>query len=184
MRLDCLVILTASALLAGCAVHQTADYYPYHDPLISPGAKLGAMPPAVVNAIRAEAGPAEIYDIRKFHHNGRPIYEILFSDSALYPPLYIESDGSVVYPDLATVAVSAQDTIGPSSGGPSAGIKFSDLPINVAKTVHDHAPDAEVGFINKFSLGDHAFYEIAFKDSSRPRMIVTDDGTVVQKMLK
>src|SRR5262245_1043530 len=125
-----------TVLLAGCCCpEETAMVYPYTFPLSSPGERFGGLPPAVQTSIRAQAGGSDIYDIRKLNPDGRVVYEILFVESWRLPPLYVESDGSVLYPDF-TVAVGAnREPIGAVSGGAVGGVKVSDLPINVANTI-------------------------------------------------
>src|SRR5579864_5638427 len=56
-------------LLAACAHHHPAPTESYSriygQPLVSPGTKFAALPPAIQHTIRAEAGQAEIADINK-----------------------------------------------------------------------------------------------------------------------
>ena len=94
----------------GCARHHelaSIDYpIPYNKPLTSPGAKFSALPPAVKNSIRAEAGSAEIADIVKDNSSGEPVYIVYFANGKLMRPLFLAPDGSVLHSDL-TVARGA-----------------------------------------------------------------------------
>ena len=174
--------IAAVLVIAGCAHREkTADVYPYHNPLTSPGAKFAGLPPAVQNTIHAQAGTAEIYDIQKMSNPERIVYKILFRDSAQYPPLYVAADGSVLYPNMNVAVGAAEDSIGVITSGPVTGIKMADVPNAVAKTVQEKAPTAEVAYINKIGTGEKAVYEIAFKDGMRnPKLYVAEDGRLLR----
>src|SRR5512146_2852478 len=75
-RFAWLVVL--SGTLAGCARRDTVQAYPYVHPLASPGAKFAGLPPAVQSTVRAQAGAAELYDIRNAGFPDQDAYEILF----------------------------------------------------------------------------------------------------------
>jgi hypothetical protein len=175
--------LVGVASLVGCATHTEPARYPYHQPLSSPGEKFGGLPPAVQKTVRAQVGSADMYDIRKLDASSdRVVYEILFHDRNRYPPLYVASDGSVLYPDM-TVAVPAEESnIGALSGGAAGGVKFSDLPIGVAHTVLEKEPTAEVAFIHRVYLGGSPFYEVTFKNAKRyQKLLIAEDGAVVNE---
>ncbi len=183
MRFQFLFALALGAMAAGCAQHLATDDYPYHDPLSSPGMKLGGVPPAVQRTIRAEVGAAEIYDIQKKPGRGSRVYKVILANSELYPPLYVRSDGSVLYPNLEVAVSADEDDIGAVSGGPVGGLRLSDLPIDVAKTVQEKAPTAEVGFIRKITAGDRTLYEISFKGNAHPsRMVLSETGVLVESV--
>jgi hypothetical protein len=179
--LGCCALLGAASLV-GCATHTEPARYPYHQPLSSPGEKFGGLPPAVQKTVRAQVGSADMYDIRKLDSSDRVVYEILFHDHTRYPPLYVASDGSVLYPDM-TVAVPAEESnIGALSGGAAGGVKFSDLPIGVAHTVLEKEPTAEVAFIHRVYLGGSTFYEVSFKNAKRyQKLLIAEDGAVVNE---
>jgi hypothetical protein len=106
-------LFVASALVAltgGCASHHEAApavrENPYTLPLVSPGTKFTALPPAVQNTIRAEAGAAEIDRIVTYAGQGKVVYGIYFKNREMNPPLYLAPDGSVLNLDL-TVAKPA-----------------------------------------------------------------------------
>jgi len=179
------LMLLGATLLAGCAHPQpeTAEVYPYYHPLSSPGTKFGGLPPAVQNTVRAEVGGADLYDIAKSDLDERVVYTIYFRNPELFQPLYVESDGSVLYPDKMTVAVPAwQQAIGALSGGPVNGIKVGDLPIKVANTIQEKAPTAEVAYIDKVVVGSNAFYEVTFKNPARnPKILIAENGVLIEK---
>ncbi|MBC8095926.1 MAG: hypothetical protein H7Y43_08945 [Akkermansiaceae bacterium] len=183
-----LFLCGSMALLAiGCASHQRAvinEAYPYKEPLSSPGQKFSGLPPAVQRTVRAQVGTADIYDIDKLTASDESIYRLTFRNSRLFPPLYVKSDGSVMYPDLIHVAVGAgEDDIGALSGGAVSGLKVSDLPQKVVSTIQEKAPTAEVAFINKVSFNDQTFFEVSFKDPLRnPQLVVAEDGVLVKKI--
>jgi hypothetical protein len=183
MKTKTILSLTA-ILLTGCAHEKhLAQEYPYHEPLSSPGKTFSGLPPAVQSSIRAQVGAADMFDMIKTTNSPRTIYKITFQESDLFPPLYVAADGSVIYPDLQTVAVSAHaDTIGVISGGAESGLKLSDLPIKVATTIQEKAPTAEIAYINKIVKGIQVFYEITFKDPlSNPEMLVAEDGSLLKR---
>ena len=101
----------AAFLVAGCVTHhheaaEVTYESAYLRPLASPGGKFGALPLAVQNTIRAEAGSAEIRDIATINRLGELSYEIYFRNEDILPPLLIAANGSVLNPDFS-VAVSA-----------------------------------------------------------------------------
>ncbi len=178
--LACALVLIA--LVLGCASRQPQTAaYPYEHPLASPGAQLGGLPPAVQNTIRAQVGGADIYQITKANRADETVYEITFQQPDRYPPLYVAADGSVLYPDLRVAVGAPVDTFGAVSGGASGGVKFSDLPVNVAKTIQQKAPTAEVAFINKVTINNKIFYEVRFKDERQPQMFIAEDGTLLSQ---
>ena len=99
----CLALLPL--LLAGCATEYVGDTVAYESaykqPLISPGGQFGALPAAVQNTIRAEAGSAEIAVIRTNNISGEWVYDIYFANPVIYPPLYVAKDGAVLRPDFS-----------------------------------------------------------------------------------
>ena len=151
------VMLLVFCGVAGCVQRDATSAYPYVHPLTSPGAKFAGMPPAAQSAVRAEVGATEMYDIRKLNIPDRDIYKIVFRDPELFPPLYVAADGSVLYPDFGVAVPANENTIGAVSGGAESGVSFSDLPINVAKTIHDKAPTGEADFINKIVVGSKTY---------------------------
>jgi len=171
----------ALALVAGCAKDAAyvsapaspAGYqHPYHVPLSTPGARFGGLPPVVQNAVRSEAGTAEIIDARKEMREGRTFYKISFRDSGNFPPLYVGPDGSVLNPDL-TVAVPAPQALNPE-------VKLADLPLEVRKVIQERPSGAEIACINQETWGDHTVYVVSFKEEAhRPKMYVIADGTVL-----
>ena len=182
LRCWCASLLVFSEL-AGCARRDALSTYPYLHPLTSPGAKFAGMPPAAQSAVRAEVGAAEMYDIRKLNIPDRDIYEVRFRYPDLYPPLYVAADGSVLYPDLSVAVTANANEIGPVSGGAESGISFSDLPINVAKTIHDKAPTAEVDFINRVMVGSKTFYHVTFKNPAQhSAMLLTEEGVLTNSL--
>ena len=136
--------------MSGCATqhhtesveNRTSDT-PYTFPLTSPGTKFGALPPAVQNAVRAEAGSAEITDIVKLYRDGTPIYEIHFQNRDLFPPLYVGADGSILHPDLTVAMGAPQDTFGILRGSGGSGIRLSELPPPAMKVLQERVPGAD-----------------------------------------
>jgi hypothetical protein len=125
-------------LLAGCATSnksQKAEHESVYDqPLNSPGAKFGAMPPVVQRTVLAEAGLAEIVDTVRDTSSGRVVYKIYFRDKDVYPPLYVAPDGSVLSADLTVVVSAAHGTR----------IQRADVPAKVLKTIPERARKAGV----------------------------------------
>lgn len=174
-----------AALLAGCAGPQEAStsqyHYLYDEPLVTPGTKFARLPLTVQHTIRAEAGMAQIEDIQKEVHAGRPIYRVTFNNYLSYPPLYIASDGSLLNPDL-TVAVAAPPELASLlTAAPFARITLNDLPPPVIKTVQTRAPDAEIDTITKETRGTETTYVVAFKDHKPARVFVSAQGVVLKE---
>lgn len=169
-------------LLAGCASHHAAVqepartteiHYPYNKPLSTPGWKFGALPQAAQNTVRTEAGTAEIADVKQDIVSGHLVYKIYFQDALTFPTLYIGADGSVLYPDL-TVAIPAPHE--------SPAVKFSDLPLSVAKVLQERAPESEIASIRREYWGDHMVYTVSFKNELRyPKLCIVADGTMLIK---
>jgi hypothetical protein len=181
----CFIATTMVLYAAGCSSRKTAEQpYPYHEPLSSPGQKLSGLPPAVQATIRAQVGGADIHDIQKMGVGDQTAYEITFRAHQLFPPLYVRSDGSVLYPDLQQIAVGAgNDDIGAISGGAASGLRLSDLPQKVVSTIQEKAPTAEIAFITQTNFNGQMHFEISFQDPVRhPKIIVGDDGTFFKKV--
>lgn len=177
------IVSVVGVLLAGCAGGRPAGLAAYHErydkPLLSPGAQFAALPPAVQGTIRAETGSADIAEVVKDTSSGGVVFRIDFQNRALFPPLYIAADGSVLDPDL-TVAIGAPlDTTSIITGGPVAAVTLNDLPPVVVKTIQRRAPDAQVGSIVKEVHGDQTTYIVTFKDRLHPAMRLASDGTVL-----
>lgn len=169
------------ALVAGCAHHPAkvepaepvGAEYPYHKPLSTPGMRFGSLPQVVQNTVLAEAGTAEIADLRRLNHDGQVVYKISFKEEGILPPLFVASDGSVLNPDM-TLAV-------PAPPGPVT-IRFEDLPLAATHTLREKAPDAEIKVINIETWGDHTIYVVSFKDDlHNPKLYIVSDGTVLQQ---
>ncbi len=180
--------LTAWAIcaLCGCAHRQPAQLgeyrTPYNEPLTSPGAEFSAVPPAVQNAIRAEAGAADIAHILKGSDSGKTIYEVSFVRSDELPTLYIAPDGSVLNPDLTVAIGAAGESSYVLTGGPVSGGKQVELPDPVKKVVHDRAPNGKVSAIHTQTWGNQTVYVISFADEAHyPRLYITADGTVLNQ---
>jgi hypothetical protein len=179
-------------LLAGCAVDnwhgwraEKVDNNAYeerfHYQLISPGAQFAALPPAVQNSIRAEAGGSDISYVTKETNGSQPVYVIYFVESELYPPLYIAPDGSVLNEFLEVAVGAPQETVGMLTGGPVTGVTLSDLPMKVVKTIQQRAPSSEIDYITKETHADQITYIIYFKDRTHPVLHVSQDGTVLKE---
>jgi hypothetical protein len=179
-----------SLLVAGCASHEktppgpavemTPPPNPFTKPLTSVGGKFGALPPAVQNTIRAEAGTAELTDVIRESTSDRVYYRILFRESAIYPPLLVASDGSVLNPDLTVAIPAARDATGGIAGEPSVPVTFNDLPPNVAKLLKGRGVVADVSSMSREIWGTHVIYVISFKNAEQnPKLYVVADGTLL-----
>jgi len=181
-----LFLLMVGFLVAGCVTHpeiKSAEKdTPYTFPLESPGAQFGALPPAVKNAVRAEAGAAEITEVVQLDHDGVPMYEVHFRNRDLFPPLYVAADGSVLRPDLSLAVGAPVDRFGVSSGGAVSGINFAELPPKVSKVLRERAPGAVMANIAKETWGDRVVYVISFTDPEHhPKLYLAADGTVMNE---
>jgi hypothetical protein len=178
MKMHAFWFIAIAAALCGCADHPLVTY---DQPLTSPGGEFSKLPPAVQNSVRAEAGMAEIESVRRNPNGPTAVYVVRFRNEAVYPPLYLASDGSVLTSNL-TVAVGASvDSIAASTGSEAGGLKLDDLPQNVVLTIRHSAPTGEVDAISRTSSGGQVFYSVTFKDPTRhPTLTIRDNGRLVQ----
>src|SRR5262249_21967446 len=104
-------------LLSGCANPQGVE--PYHASLTSVGARFGALPSAVQNSIRAQTGAADISDIEIDNEmrSVGTVYKITYMSDALYPPLFVATDGSIINPDMTVAVGAAHDATAVLKGG-------------------------------------------------------------------
>jgi hypothetical protein len=108
-------------------------------------------------------------DVVKEAHEGRLVYKIYFKDAGNYPPLWVAADGSVLNHDYTT-AVPAPV--------PSVALDPSDLPPDVAKFVHEHAPDGEITSVLRETWTAQTVYTVSFKyESHNPKLYIVSDGT-------
>jgi hypothetical protein len=191
MKLRILLALASILLAAACARHHSdapapaptaAHSYPYRKPLTSLGAKFGALPMAVQNCVRAEAGMQEVAEVSKSSTATLVYYKIDFKDPANFPPLYVAADGSVLNPDLTVAIPAPQDASGGLSGGPASVVTIKDLPANVVAVIAERAPGADIDSISKEIWGNHVVYLVSFKDAEHnPKLAVSAEGTVLHQ---
>jgi hypothetical protein len=197
MRFPFYALLLLMVVLAGCArEHKTAeastaspmiteDAYPYTRPLTSLGAKFGALPAAVQNTVRAEAGMTEVSEIEKKITTELVYYVIYFRDAKNFPPLYIAPDGSVLRPDLTVAVPAPRDISGGLSAGPSTTVTLKDLPAPVSKALQDRVPGADlaslIASMKREAWGDHVVYTILFKEEAHtPTLRLVAEGHVLE----
>ena len=176
MKLHVFGVLWVALLVAGCATSkksQKAEHQTVYDkPLTSPGAKFGELPAVVQRTVLAEAGQEEVVDAVRDTSSGRVVYKIYFRDKDDFPTLYVAPDGSVLNPDL-TVAVSAVH---------GTRVKPNEVPAKVRREIPEHAPSADVAYINKETWGSRVIYIVTFKDEAHnPKLFIAADGTVVEE---
>lgn len=187
MKLLCSITTVAAVCLcAGCANHhevaKVGDEMPYGYSLISPGAKFGALPPPAQNAVRAEVGAAEIGDIVKTPTEGAPVYKIYFRNFELYPPLYVDANGNVLYPDREVAMGASRDPFGTLTGSAVSSLRPDEVPAAVTKTIQQRAPGIGIAHISKQTWGDRVVFIITFVDETHhPRLYVAADGTILNE---
>jgi hypothetical protein len=164
-------------LAAGCATSdktQTPEHgSAYHKPLMSPGAKFGALPPVVQRTVLAEAGAAEVVNVIRDTSSGHVVYKVYFRDHDVYPPLFVAPDGSVLNANL-TVAVAAFNGLR---------IKLGEVPPTVMKVIPERAPAAEIAYVTLETWGGRAVYVVTFKDEAHnPRLLIASDGSIVDEV--
>jgi hypothetical protein len=178
MKTHILWFVVIAAALCGCADQPLVAY---DQPLNSPGGEFAKLPPAVQNSVRAEAGMAEIEKVIRNPEGPTAVYEVRFRNQAVYPPLYLASDGSVLNSNLTVAVGASEDSIAVSTGSEASGFKMDDLPANVVLTIRHQAPTAEVDAINRVSSGKQVFYSITFKNPlHHPALMIRDDGHLMQ----
>jgi hypothetical protein len=173
-----LLFIAILAALCGCAEEPLMTY---NHPLTTPGGDFSKLPPAVQNSVRAESGMAEIERVIRNPEGPTAVYEIRFRNAAVYPPLYLAADGSVLTPNLTVAVGASQETIAASTGSAVSGLKIDDLPHNVVLTLRHQAPTAELESINRVTTEGQGYYSVRFKDATRhPTLIIRDDGHLMQ----
>lgn len=178
MKKHALWFVAIAVALCGCAEPPAMSYT---QPLTSPGGEFATLPPAVQNSVRAEAGMGEILHITKPGESASGVYEIRFRNAALYPPLYLASDGSVLTSNMTVAVGASEDTIAASTGSESSGVKTDDLPPNVIVTIRHQAPTAEVDSISRVNSGNEVYYNVTFKEPTLHHpLLVRDDGHLMQ----
>jgi len=176
MKSHIIPVLALAGLLAGCATEsdsRKADIQtPYRKPITSLGAKFGALPPPVQSTVLAQAGGTEITDAVRDTSSGRVVYKIYFREPAIFPPLWVAPDGSVLNHDL-TVAVSAVH---------GTRVKAADVPPAVMKVVEERGPVSGYSSISKETWGNRVVYMVTFKDEAHyPRLFIATDGAIVEE---
>ena len=181
-------VLLLTMFIQGCASSQPEfaseppEVQRYHSPLMSPGTQFAELPPAVQRTIRAEVGTAVILDVVKELHNDQVVYEIVFENAAVFPPLYVAPDGSVLKPSDLTIAIPApHEVVPPKTNGPIERVTLQDLPPQVVKTIQGAAPDSEIDLIEREKQDDKVVYRVSFKDRSHPILYLAPDGTLLRE---
>jgi hypothetical protein len=172
--------------LSGCASHledrdaDITETYKYS--LASAGLKFGALPPAVQNTVRAEAGAAEISDIINTRSPDGPVFIIRFRNEELYPMMFVAPDGSLLRPDLSTAVGAPQDTFGVLRSGPVTGVKMSELPQPVINAIGAYAPNIPIAYINKETWGNRVVFIVSFAGNThQPRLYIAADGKLLNE---
>src|SRR5689334_972003 len=151
-----------AVLSAGCEANRPdtglQPVVRYNYPLMSPGTQFGECPPAVQRTIRAETGGAQIEDIEKGSNDYLTVYKVRFVNSALFPPLYVASDGSILNPDLSVAIPAPHETAAIKTAGPVERVTLPDLPPQVVKTIQAQVPDAELSSIVRETERDKVVY--------------------------
>jgi hypothetical protein len=160
----------------------------YQQPLVSPGAQFGALPPAVQNAVRAQAGTAVIDRVVKDRHPTGTVYKIYFRHSGVFPPLFVTPDGDVLNPDY-TIAVpsakAAEEAFAAGGTGEGGKVRLVDLPEEVLKIIQAQTPHGEIDGIEKQAWGDRSVYIVSFKgENASPKLYVRSDGIVLKEVAK
>lgn len=170
-----------AVVITGCASspdHQTVKT-PYQYPLVSPGVQFATLPPVVQNTIRAQAGASSITHISQGYASGVSYYKVSFEKPLIEPPLFVASDGSVLEPNLETIAVGAGSDLSGVDQGAASNISLADLPAPVLNALVERAPDAEIGSIHKEVWGERDLFIVTFSDSMRyPKLYILSDGTL------
>jgi hypothetical protein len=179
MKTRSLLYVALAAVLAGCV--EEAPLTAYHQPLTSPGGIFSTLPPAVQNSVRAQVGMAEIAAIHRHRDENGTIFEFLFKNPDVFPPLYVATDGSVLGPNITVAVGATPESIAASTGSLVGGLRLSELPPNVVLTIRREAPTAEVNTISRIYEGTDVFYEVTFKDAAHhPNMLIQNTGRLIQ----
>jgi hypothetical protein len=173
-----------AALLGGCATRDLPPRQlqsPYNRPLVSPGTMFANLPPTVQRTIRAQAGAAQIVDVARLRAGSDTAYKILFEPPALYSPLYVAADGSVLNPDLSVAMGAPSDEFDTLSGAETSTSNLQDfLPPQVLDALRNRAPLKEIVRVSRQPWGERSLYVVTFQDQKvYPTLYVTSEGTVL-----
>lgn len=172
--------------VCGCVSHhaQRESHSAYTNPLRSPGAQFGALPPAVQRTVRAEAGATPIVDVVKYEASGRTIYGIYFQNPDAFPPLFAAADGSVLNRDFTTAVggVGAGEDTGMVTAGAVSSATLNDLPPAAVQTIRRRAPDAEIDTITRETHGTDMTYRVTFKGGRYPPLEFNREGLTVNEV--
>lgn len=178
---------SALAVLAAAGCASPADSaiaaYPYDTPLSSPGTQFGNLPPVVQRTIRAEAGAVSFDQIEKRTNGAETYYVVQFSQPEMHPPLYVQSNGSVLYPTLQVAVGAEPDKYEIITGSAQGRLDLGEVPVKVAWTIQQSAPTQEIQSIAKLTAGDETYYEVQLQGSgSGPsKLLITEEGKLIQK---
>lgn len=170
--------------VSGCSTPEpdTVEEYRarYSNRLISPGAQFAALPPAVQNTIRAQAGSADIAQIDKDTSlEPRVIYRVYFDNSDLFQPLIVAPDGSLLDPDLTVAMGAPMDDWSIQTGSGYGGGAINDLPQAAVKTIHHVVPDGLVDTVTRQVLGNQVSYVVTFRNNTHAPIHIAGDGTIL-----
>jgi hypothetical protein len=170
------------ALLCGGCIHRNYAYQsPYRHAFVSPGMKFLGLPVAVQNAIRAQAGAAEILDIARYEMHDWTYYKVWFFREGSYPPLYIAQDGSVLNSDLTVSMRPPTETFQELAGHKFGTVSMADLPAEVVKTIKTQAPTFEIQRIEQTGDAFDRVYLIQFRGTNAPAAIrVHSSGKILE----
>ena len=132
------------------------------------------------NTIRTQVGSAQIDNILKGTNSGRVFYTVYFENRAMYPPLDVAADGSVLNQDLTVAVGAAQEKLQVLKGAGASGLTLSELPPEVLRTIQAQAPNAAVSSITKETADGQVVYSVSFKGPAHPKLRITPNGTVLK----
>ncbi len=152
----------------------------YRRPLSSPGTQFSQLPPAVQHTVRAEAGSATITLIDHNTSEGKTVYRIVFQNADLFPPLYVASDGSVLYPNLKLAVGAPSDVFSAARHGSVTSVSPDDLPPEVVKAIQRQRPDAEINYIDRETRDGRVLYTVTFKGRAHRRLTLGPNGEIIE----
>jgi hypothetical protein len=140
---------------------------------------LSQLPLPVQNTIRGQAGTVPISQVNAVTNNGQITYDVAFKRAGQNVQLRIAPNGEIVSglppanPSPERVALSAPTKI-----------RYSDLPIQVRRSVQSIAASAPILDVTKGTVQGRVVYQVSFQKSGRNEEVrMAEDGSLVRDAL-
>ncbi|HYE30504.1 MAG TPA: PepSY-like domain-containing protein [Methylomirabilota bacterium] len=166
------VILCSAAGLAATATSQAEKI------------DITAAPASVQQAIRAQAGAAQIEDLDREVRDGRTVYEAAFKRAGTHTEIVVGEDGTLISPAPTATAAAVASTAGGSTNitlQAATKVAFTSLPSIVQQTVKAQAGASPVEDVDMGTWAGRQVYQVAFKDAQgqHRELFVSQEGVLL-----